>query len=80
MRVEMMVDEKVLPKQGCTKIAVEMEKRLLPLYPEIRIRVRKWSNNQLDIYTKIKDDKKKIHKIVENMFNEADEWLTNEST
>lgn len=79
MRVEMMVDEKVLPKQGCTKIAAEMEKRLLPLYPEIRIRVRKGSNNQLDIYTKIKDDKKKIHKIVENMFNEADEWLTSDT-
>ncbi|RJX68708.1 DinI family protein [Vibrio sinensis] len=78
MRIEMMVDEKMLPKQGCSKITAEMEKRLLTLYPDIRIRVRKGSNNQLDIYAKIKDDKKKIHNIIEAMFNESDEWLTTE--
>lgn len=41
MRIEMMVDEKSLPKQSISKITDELNRRLVALYPDVRIRVRK---------------------------------------
>ena len=75
MRVEMMVSEKMLPPLGIVKITTEMEKRLMPIYPDVRIRIRKGPNNQLDIYAKPKDERNAVNKTIETMFNEADEWL-----
>ncbi|MEZ8996469.1 DinI-like family protein [Vibrio sp. 10N.222.54.A1] len=75
MRVEMMVDEKVLPKGGLGKIAEELERRLKPLYPDALIRVRKGTNNNLEVYSRDKDEKKRVNKVIEQAFNEADEWL-----
>ncbi len=77
MRIEMMVDESAIPKQGITKITDELNRRLQPLYSDVRIRVRKGTNNNLDIYAKNKDEKKAVHKLIEQAFNEADEWLLN---
>ncbi len=77
MRIEMMVDEKSLPKQGITKITDELNRRLVPLYPNVRLRVRKGTNNNLEIYSRDKDEKKAVHKVIEQAFNEADEWLLN---
>ncbi len=75
MRIEMMVDEKSLPKQGISKIIDELNRRLVPLCPDVRIRVRKGTNNNLEIYSKDKDEKKAAQKLIEQAFNEADEWL-----
>ncbi len=79
MRIEMMVDEKFLPNQGITKISDELHRRLQPLYPDVRIRVRKGTNNQLEIYAKDKNEKKVIHNLIEQAFSDADEWLLNAS-
>ena len=75
MRVEMMVNEKMLPALGIAKITTEMEKRLMPTYPDVRIRIRQGPNNKLDIYAKTKDERNAVNKTIETMFNEADEWL-----
>ncbi|MEZ8717871.1 DinI-like family protein [Vibrio splendidus] len=75
MRVEMMVDEKVLPKGGLGKITEELERRLKPLYPDALIRVRKGTNNNLEVYSRDRDEKKRVNKVIEQAFNEADEWL-----
>ncbi|GBK99849.1 hypothetical protein VH1709_contig00039-0005 [Vibrio harveyi] len=79
MRVEMMVNEKMLPKGGINKITAELEKRLNLFYSDVRVRVRKGSNNQLEIYAKDKDAKKQASKIIEQAFNEADEWLSSDA-
>ncbi|EGQ8549673.1 DinI-like family protein, partial [Vibrio parahaemolyticus] len=43
--------------------------------PDVRIRVRKGTNNNLELYSKDKDEKKAVQKLIEQAFNEADEWL-----
>ncbi|WP_299144207.1 DinI-like family protein [uncultured Vibrio sp.] len=75
MRIEMMVDTKVLPKGGLGKITAELDRRLKPLYPDARIRVRKGTNNNLEVYSRDKAEKKRVNKMIEEAFNEADEWL-----
>lgn len=74
MRVEMIANKKLLPKNGLSLITVELEKRLTPLFPHVKVRVRSGENNQLDIYAK-KEQKKIVHDLIEEMFNDADEWL-----
>lgn len=75
MRIDMIVDESRLPKGAFGLIQPEMEKRILPLFPDSRIRVRKGNNNHLEVADKSKDNKEKVHAMLEEMFNEADEWL-----
>ncbi|HHC6517407.1 TPA: DinI-like family protein [Vibrio parahaemolyticus] len=53
----------------------ELNRRLVPLCPDVRIRVRKGTNNNLEIYSKDKDERKAAQKLIEQAFNEADEWL-----
>ncbi|WP_075518653.1 DinI-like family protein [Moritella viscosa] len=55
-------------------MTAELEKRVLSVFPEAEIRVRSGTSNQLEIYAK-KEKKKIVSKIIENAFNEADEWL-----
>ena len=78
MRVNMMVDPKLLPRNGMSLITAEMEKRLLPRFPDAHIRVRKGSSTHLDISCKVKGEKEVVNKIIETMFDEADEWLITE--
>ncbi len=77
MRIDMIVDESRLEKGMFSRIEPEMEKRILPLYPDAKIRVRKGENNHLDIADKNKMAKEQVHELLEEMFNEADEWLYN---
>ncbi len=77
MRVEMIVDATRLPKGTFPLIEPEIVKRLSKLEPNVRVRVRKGENNQLDIMEKDKTKKENAHKMLEEMFNEAEEWLYN---
>ncbi len=77
MRVEMIVNASGLPKGKFSLIEPEMKKRLSLLDPNIRIRIRKGENNHLDIMEKDKTKKERAHSLLEEMFNEADEWLYN---
>ncbi len=47
------------------------------MYPNVKVRVRYGTNNQLEIFAK-KDEKKTANRIIEEAFNEADEWLLQE--
>ena len=78
MRVEMMVQKDKLPKNGLSLITVELEKRLHGIFPDAKVRVRAGTSNRLDIYAH-KDKKTLANNIVEQAFNEADEWLFFES-
>lgn len=77
MRVDLIVDKSRLEKDMFSRIEPEMNKRILPFYPDARIRVRKGENNHLDISGKDKNAKTKINELLEAMFDEADEWLHN---
>lgn len=44
-------------------------------WPDAFIRVRKGTNNDLTVLGGIKDIKKEVAKVLEEMFDEADEWL-----
>ncbi len=50
MRIEMIVNTALLPKNGLTLLQQEMERRVWQRYPDARIRMRKGTNNHLDIY------------------------------
>jgi hypothetical protein len=67
MRIEMMVQKATLPKDGLAIITEELEKRVLSVFPEAKIRVRSGTSK--------KEKKKIVSEIIENAFNEADEWL-----
>ncbi|MGR6831043.1 DinI-like family protein [Aliivibrio wodanis] len=43
-------------------------------YPDARIRLRKGTSNHLEIYAP-KNDKEAANKLIEEMFNDAEEWL-----
>ncbi|MCY9829406.1 MULTISPECIES: DinI-like family protein [Vibrio] len=74
MRVEMKILKVGVPKNGLTLINDELFKRLSAIYPDVKVRVRYGTNNQLEIFAK-KEEKKIANRIVEEAFNEADEWL-----
>lgn len=78
MRIDMIVDESRLPKNTFGRIQPEMEKRVLALYPDAIIRVRKGENNNLSIMEKNDKAKEVVNGLLEEMFNEADEWLYNQ--
>jgi hypothetical protein len=70
----MMVQTTHLPPNGISLITAELEKRLWPMFPDAKIRVRKGNNNHLEIYAK-KEQKTLANEIVEQAFNEAEDWL-----
>ncbi|MGF1804236.1 DinI family protein [Aliivibrio sifiae] len=74
MRIEMIVNVSLLPKNGMTLLNQQLEKQILLPYPDAKIRIRKGQSNTLEVYAK-KEDKKNALKIIEEMFNEADSWL-----
>ena len=74
MRIEMILNSALLPKNGTALIQQEMERRVWQRYPDARIRLRKGTNNHLDIYAP-KNDKEAANKLIEEMFNDAEEWL-----
>lgn len=51
-----------------------MERRVWQRYPDARIRLRKGTSNNLKIYAP-KHDKEAANKLIEEMFNDAEEWL-----
>ncbi|NOI26658.1 DinI-like family protein [Vibrio mediterranei] len=74
MRVEMIVQSTDLPPNGVSLITAELEKRLWSSFPDAKVRVREGSHNHLEIYAK-KEQTTLAHEIVEQAFNEAEDWL-----
>ncbi|MEJ6062738.1 DinI-like family protein [Aliivibrio salmonicida] len=74
MRIEMILNSAFLPRNGTALIQQEMERRVWQRYPDARIRLRKGTSNHLEIYAP-KNDKEAANKLIEEMFNDAEEWL-----
>lgn len=77
MRVNMMIKESDLPDGKFSLIEPEVQRRLAKVYPDVQVRVRKGENNQLDIQEKDKNRREKLQQLLEDIFDEADEWLYN---
>ena len=75
MRVELMINKAFLGKGDFSLIENEFTRRIALRWPNALIRVRKGTNNDLTVLSGIKDVKKDVAKVLENMFDEADEWL-----
>lgn len=75
MRIELMVNNAGLPENGFTKLENEFNRRILAQWPEANIRLRKGNNNNLTVLSASKDEKKGVSQLLEEMFDQADEWL-----
>lgn len=75
MRVELMINKTFLGKDDFPRIENEFTRRIALRWPDARLRVRKGTNNDLTVLGGIKDVKKDVSKVLEEMFDEADEWL-----
>ncbi|GAA5108477.1 hypothetical protein GCM10023211_10830 [Orbus sasakiae] len=75
LRVDVLLskDDKV-PKQLSEALQNELDKRISALYNSAIVRVRISSSKSVDVSGCNKDDKEKVLKIIENVFN-SDEWL-----
>ncbi len=74
MRIEMILNSALLPTNGAILIQQEMERHVWQCYLDARIRIRKGTNNYLDIYAP-KNDKEAANKLIEDIFNDEEEWL-----
>ena len=78
MRVEIKIDrrnEKSLPRDGLHQIAQELKKRLNKKYVCAENSTRFATATDIVITGASKDTSKVIRKMVEEMLEEADEWL-----
>ncbi|PSU44525.1 DinI family protein [Photobacterium frigidiphilum] len=75
MKIELMVNKTGLPKNGFTKLENEFTRRIHARWPETHIRLRKGNNNNLTVLSASKGEKEAVGKLLEEMFEEADEWL-----
>jgi DNA-damage-inducible protein I len=75
MKIELMVNKNNLPDNGFPKLENEFTRRILLRWPEAVIRVRKGNSNALTVLRTLSSDKKLVSQLLEEMFDEADEWL-----
>lgn len=75
LRIDVLLskDDKV-PKKLIEALQSELEKRITTLYSGAIIRVRISSGKSIDVSGCNKENKEKVLKIIENVFN-SDEWL-----
>ncbi|KAB1512024.1 DinI-like family protein [Photobacterium damselae] len=64
-----------LPKDGIELIESELDHRIHCRWPDALIRVRRGTNTNLSISGTVKDEKEAISQIIEEMFDEAADWL-----
>ncbi|QBH97146.1 DNA damage-inducible protein I [Limnobaculum zhutongyuii] len=80
MRVEITIDkrnQKQLPSNGLAVVENELQKRLSKKYPGTGIRVRFSSATSISVTGGSKDQSAAVNKIVEQMFEESEDWMSN---
>ena len=78
MKIELMVNKTGLPENGLAKLENEFTRRIDARWPEAHIRLRKGNSNNLTVLGASKSEKEAVGKLLEDMFEEADEWLYGE--
>lgn len=64
-----------LPKDGIKLIEKELDERIHRRWPDALIRVRRGTNTNLSISGSTKGEKEAINQAIEEMFDEAADWL-----
>ncbi len=79
MRVELIYDKRnVGALRNATEIIhTELSKRVLRVFPDAEVKVKAMQANGINSNAN-KQDKAILNRLVEEMFNEADEWLVAE--
>ncbi|TKI05969.1 DinI-like family protein [Martelella alba] len=80
MRIELIYDKRNLsgvPNAGAL-IEAELSKRVRRVFPDAAIKVKAMQANGINTDAG-KQDKAVLNRLVEDMFNEADQWLMQDS-
>ncbi|WP_318477551.1 DinI-like family protein [Photobacterium leiognathi] len=78
MRIELMINKLNLSETHFTKIDEEFTHRVLAVWPDANVRVRLGGNNDLSVLGCLSDEKERVESLLQEMFDEADEWLYND--
>ncbi|MBF6636566.1 DinI family protein [Rouxiella silvae] len=80
MRVELSYDKRnVAGIPGASeKITQELTKRVHRMFPDAEIKVKAMQANGLSTHGASKQEKSLLNQMLEEMFDEADEWLSYE--
>ncbi len=78
MRIELMINKLNLSETHFTKIDEEFTRRVLAVWPDVNVRVRLGGNNDLSVLGCLSDEKERVESLLQEMFDEADEWLYND--
>lgn len=78
MRIELMLIKDRLPKNGLAKITDQFTNLMQRHYPDSHVRVRLGNANDVSVQGGIKGCKADIAKLLEEMFDNADDWLYTE--
>ncbi len=78
MRIELMINKLNLSETHFTKIDEEFTRRVLAVWPDANVRIRLGGNNDLSVLGCLSDEKERVESLLQEMFDEADEWLYND--
>ncbi|EAR56038.1 hypothetical protein SKA34_11520 [Photobacterium sp. SKA34] len=78
MRIELMLNKLNLSDVHFSKIDDEFNRRVLMIWPDANIRVRLGGGNNLTVLSGFSDDKVRVEALLQDMFDEADDWLYND--
>lgn len=79
MRIELMLIKDRLPKNGLAKVTEKFTTLMQRHYPDAHVRVRLGNANDVSVQAGPKSSKADIVKLLEEMFEDADDWLNTES-
>ena len=78
MRIELMLNKLNLSDVHFSKIDDEFNRTVLMKWPDANIRVRLGGGNNLTVLGGFADDKELVQAMLQDMFDEVDDWLYND--
>ncbi len=75
MRIELMVNKNNVPEDTFQQVESEFTRRMAIFWPDALVRVRLGGANDLSVLGGLKEDKQQVELQLEEMFDEADDWL-----
>lgn len=75
MRIELMISKKNVPEDAFHQVESEFCRRMAISWPDALVRVRLGEANNLSVLGGLKEDKQQVEVQLEEMFDEADDWL-----
>ena len=78
MRVELIFDKRNVSgiPNASEKIEAELVKRVHRMFPDAEVKVKPMQANRLNTQGASKQERSQLNQMLEEMFEEADEWLS----